>query len=200
MFKTFFKKHVFFRMYMYVSFTCPKKICEGKTYVVALAQTQKLSCEKSFCGTENFIFCTCRKNSHFSMNIRDLFQNKLASWIGKKHKNCLIKSHFVVPEISFLYMSQKLTFFHEDLRFVSEQISILKYIFLQWKLRILRAKLNFRWTRNNQCHLCGHKYRLNISCSHVIWAELVWQMVLCAFGLSRPPHSATDLKDTRGMT
>ena len=52
------------------------------------------------------------------------------------------------------------------------------------------------WTRSKQCHLCGH----DESVEHLVFqcslARLIWQVVIFALYLGRPPDGATDLMTT----
>ena len=49
------------------------------------------------------------------------------------------------------------------------------------------------WTVNEECHFCG----INESVDHIMFhcnlAKFVWQVVVCAFDLTRPPNAVTDM-------
>lgn len=46
------------------------------------------------------------------------------------------------------------------------------------------------WTQNDQCYFLRHKKTLNNLCK---LAKPTWQVILCCFGLTRPPNSNADM-------
>jgi hypothetical protein len=49
------------------------------------------------------------------------------------------------------------------------------------------------WTRDPHCHFCNKTESIDHLLFSCALAKLVWQVILCAFQLVRPPENTTDL-------